>query len=202
MAAHLERVIIIYNRLRRGPVTIDILIKWATKAGIEVSSRQLYRDLDQLKNIQIAEGENIIEYTDEKNKKTWKLEFDEDAGKLTTYDINSFFLLKNFAPYAVLEERKASLEKIEKIIYKGFSKNSYQKYVEANEQFLRTTNFHDNKYATAEHKQIEDLIWALQNNRCLIIEADAINVANTKFGKNYFPIKMYPLELIFIEGVL
>jgi hypothetical protein len=200
MAAHVERLIRIYNRLRRGPVTIEIITKWAAKAGIEVSSRQLYRDLNQLKNLQIAEGENVVEYTDEKNKKTWKLEYEENAGKLTTYDINSFFLLKNFAPYAVLDERKSSFEKIEKIIYKGFSKNSYQKYVEANELFLRATNFSDNKYGAAEHKQIEDLIWALHNSRCIIIEADAINVSNTKFRESAFPIKMYPLELIFHRG--
>ena len=200
MAAHVERLIRIYNRLRRGPVTIEIITKWAAKAGIEVSSRQLYRDLDQLKNLQIAEGENVVEYIDEKNKKTWKLEYEEDAGKLTTYDINSFFLLKNFAPYTVLEERRTSFEKIEKIIYKGFSKNNYQKYVEANELFLRATYFLDNKYGTAEHKQIEDLIWALQNSRCIIIEADALNVSNTKLGKNTFPIKMYPLELLFHRG--
>ena len=40
MAAHLERIIRIYNRLRRGPVTIDVLSKWATNAGIEVGTKK------------------------------------------------------------------------------------------------------------------------------------------------------------------
>ena len=53
MAAHLERIIRIYNRLRRGPVTIDVLSKWAANAGIEVGVRQLYRDINQLKTLQI-----------------------------------------------------------------------------------------------------------------------------------------------------
>ncbi len=200
MAAHLERIIRIYNRLRRGPVTIEIISKWAIKAGIHVSSRQLYRDLNQLLNLKIAEGENVVEYIDEKNKKTWKLEFEENAGKLTSYDINSFFLLKNFAPYSVIEERKASIEKIEKVIYKSFSKNEYQKYVDSNELYLRSTNFFEFKYGAAEHKQIEDFIWALQNNRCIKIEADQLNTSNTKFGETTFPILMYPLELVFHRG--
>ena len=94
MAAHLERIIRIYNRLRRGPVTIDVLSKWAANAGIEVGTRQLYRDINQLKTLQIAEGENVVEFTDEKNRKTWKLEYKAEAGKLTPFDINSFFFIK------------------------------------------------------------------------------------------------------------
>lgn len=127
MALQLERIIRIYNRLRRGALTIDVLSKWVISVGIEVSPRQLYRDLNQLKSLRFAEGENIIEYIDEKNRKTWKLEYKEEAGKLTPFDINSFFLLKNFAPFAVLEERWA----------------------------LRCTNYNENKYSTIEHGQIE-----------------------------------------------
>lgn len=40
MANKTERIIRIYNRLRRGPVTIDILYKWAKQVGIEISQRQ------------------------------------------------------------------------------------------------------------------------------------------------------------------
>ena len=200
MAAHLERIIRIYNRLRRGPVTIDVLSKWAANAGIEVGTRQLYRDINQLKTLQIAEGENVVEFTDEKNRKTWKLEYKAEAGKLTPFDINSFFLLKNFAPFAVLAERKSSFEKIEKIFYKSFSKNEYEKYVQANELFLRHSNFNENKYGTLEHKQIEDLIWALHNSRIIIVEQDLINSANNKIINTDFPVTFYPMELVFHRG--
>ena len=200
MAAHLERIIRIYNRLRRGPVTIDVLSKWAANAGIEVGIRQLYRDINQLKTLQIAEGENVVEFTDEKNRKTWKLEYKAEAGKLTPYDINSFFLLKNFAPFAVLAERKNSFEKIERIFYKNFSKNEYEKYVQANELFLRHSNYNENKYGAAEHRQIEDLIWALHNSRVIVIEQDLINSANNKINATDFPMIFYPMELIFHRG--
>jgi len=200
MATYLERLIRIYNRLRRGPVTIEIISKWAKSAGIEVSERQLYRDLNQLKSLQIAEGENVIEYLDEKNRKTWKLEYNEPSQKISPYDINSFFLLKSFAPYAVLEQRKTSIEKFENIIYKTLSTNRYQQYIQANELYLRRTNYMDNRYGAIEHQQIEDLIWALHNNKVVIIENDVINPANNHLPSNPFPLTLYPIELIFHRG--
>jgi predicted DNA-binding transcriptional regulator YafY len=200
MSAHTERLLRLYNRLRRGPVTIDIITKWAKTAGLQISERQLYRDLNQLKSLQIAEGENVIEYTDEKNRKTWKLEYQEASEKITQYDINSFFLLKNFAPYAILEERRDSIEKLEKIIYKGSSKNKYQQLVEGNELYLRRTNYFVQMYGAIEHQQIEDLVWAVHNKRAVIIESITINPANIHFNDLSFPIKIYPLELVFHIG--
>ena len=95
MSAHPERLIRLYNRLKRGPLTIEIARKWAAQAGIEVGERQLYRDLNKLKFLAINDEENIVEFSDEKNKKTWKIEFKESKNKVTLYDINSFYLLKN-----------------------------------------------------------------------------------------------------------
>lgn len=200
MSVRLERLIRIYNRLRRGPVTIDIISKWAKGAGIGVSDRQLYRDLNQLKSLQIAEGENVVEYIDEKNHKTWKLEYTKTSEKITQYDIASFFLLKNFAPYPVLEHRKSSIEKFENIIYRGASRNKYQQLVEAGELYLRRTNFNENLYGAIEHQQIEDLIWALHNKRAILVESITINPANIHLGEQPFPLKMFPLELLFHRG--
>lgn len=200
MSAHLERLIRIYNRLRRGPVTIEIISKWATQAGIDVSDRQLYRDLEHIKSIALIDGEIVKEYINEKNKKTWKLEYKEKLEKISAYDINSFFMLKNFAPLPVLNERKASIEKFEKIIYKSFSQNNYQQYIQANELFMRKTNFHENMYGSNEHEKIEDLIWCLQNNRVIVIEEDLINAANIDVSKSSFPLAMYPVELVFHRG--
>ena len=202
MSAHLERLIRLYNRLRRGPVTIEIISKWAKQAGMPVSDRQLYRDMNQLKSFAFTEGENVIEYTDEKNRKTWKLEFKEVSEKLSAYDINSFFLLKNLAPYAVIEQRKSSIEKFEKIIYKNASANKFQQYIQANELYLRKTNYNDNKYGELEHQQIEDLIWALHNNKSITVEQDNINPANNNLRPDEFPLHIYPLELVFHRGRL
>ncbi|MEO7835992.1 MAG: WYL domain-containing protein, partial [Ginsengibacter sp.] len=200
MSAHLERLIRIYNRLRRGPVTIEIISKWAKQAGILVSDRQLYRDLEQIKSIALTDGEIVKDFINEKNKKTWKLEFKEKSEKLSAFDINSFFLLKNFAPYAVIEQRKVSIEKFEKIIYKNFSQNNFQKYVQANELFERKTNYYENLYHLKEHEKIEDIIWCLQNKRVIVIEKDLINCANIDVSENSFPLQMLPMELVFHRG--
>ncbi|MEO9209470.1 MAG: WYL domain-containing protein [Ginsengibacter sp.] len=200
MPTHLQQLIRIYNRLRRGPVTIEIISKWAKQAGITISERQLYRNLEKLKDISLVDGESIIEYVNEKNKKTWKLEYNEDSEKLSTYDINSFFLLKNFAPYLVLEARKSSIEKFEKIIYQKLSKNNYQQYIQANELYLRKTNYKANLFGFEEQSQVEDLIWALHNNRIIIVEQDIINIHNVHIPPESFPLQMFPMELVFHRG--
>jgi hypothetical protein len=200
MSAHLETLIRIYNRLRRGPVTIEIISEWAKQANIKVSDRQLYRDLQQLATMSFSEEETVKEYINEKNKKIWKLEYKEKSEKISAFDINSFFLLKNFAPLPVLEERKASIIKFEKIIYKSFSQNNYQQYIQANELFMRKTNYYENMYGSQEHEEIEELIWALHNKRVIIIEKDLINSANLDIANDSFPIDMYPVELIFHRG--
>ncbi len=200
MSAHAERLMRLYNRLKRGPVTIEIITKWAKQAGIEISERQLYRDLNQLKTLHINDAEKIIEYADEKNRKIWKLEYTTSAEKITTFDINSFYLLKNFAPYSILEERKLSIEKFEKIIFKDLSKNNFQQYIQANELYLRKTNYNENMYGQAEHAQLEDLIWTLHNNKAIIIMDEILNTADLKITKSDFPLIMYPMELVFHRG--
>jgi predicted DNA-binding transcriptional regulator YafY len=202
MSVRIERLIRIYNRLRRGPVTIEIISKWAKGAGIQVSDRQLYRDLNELKSLRIAEGENVLEFSDEKNRKTWKLEYDEDGEKISQFDLNSFFLLKNFSPYAIYEHRKSSIEKFEKIIYKNLSKNRYQQVIEANELYMRRTNYFENMYGEIEHKKIEDLLWALQNKKRIQVIGDLLNCSNIPLSEKAFPFAFYPLELVFHGGRL
>ena len=200
MAAHIERLMRLYNRLKRGPVTIEIIAKWAKGAGIEVSERQLYRDLEQLKQLKINDGESIVEFVDEKNKKTWKLEFKEASDKITTYDINSFYLLKNFAPAAILNERKDSIEKFETVLFKSLSNNKFQQYIQANELYLQKSNYNEIMYGLIEHQQMEDLIWALHNSKKIIVEKDFINTSNINVAENVFPITIAPIELIITRG--
>lgn len=196
----MERLIRIYNRLRRGPVTIEIIKHWTDSVGIEVSSRQLYRDLITLQNLQIAEGENVVEFVDEKNRKTWKLEYEDGLANISQYDINSFFLLKNFAPATIVQQRQASINKFEQIIYKAFSKSKYQQFIQANELYLHRTNFFAQLYDEAEHQLIEDYIWALHNNRMIVIESIGINSANMHVTESDFPLDLAPMQLVFHRG--
>lgn len=200
MSVRLQRLIRIYNRLRRGPVTIEIISKWAKGAGIALSDRQLYRDLNTLQSLHIAKGENVVAFVDEKNRKTWKLEYDTGEAPLSPYDLNSFFLLKSFAPSSIVHQRKDSIEKFEQILYKALSKSKYQLYIQANELYLHRTNFFDHLYGAGEHQQIEELIWALHNNRMITIEGVGINSANVHLPPNAFPMELNPMQLVFHRG--
>ncbi|MBA3675740.1 MAG: hypothetical protein H0W75_12435, partial [Chitinophagaceae bacterium] len=200
MSNNLERLIRIYNRLRRGPVTIEIISKWAKSADINVSTRQLYRDLNSLQHLHFTEGENVVEFADEKNRKTWKLEYEGVSEPVTQYDINSFFLFRNFIPASIQQHRKESIEKFEKILYKNLSKNKYQKQSEANELYLRKTNYNDNLYGEAELTIVEELLWALQNKRAINILANDVNPSNINRDKYPFPVKFLPFEMLFHVG--
>lgn len=200
MSVRLERLIRIYNRLRRGPVTIEIISSWAKAAGIKLSDRQLYRDLNSLQHLNIAKGENVVELVSEKNKKTWKLEYDIESDPISQYDINSFFLFKNFVPASIQQHRKESLEKFEQILYKSFSNNKYQKGVEAAELYLRKTNYFDIVYGEKEHEQLEELMWVLQNKRVIIIRENKMASSDKNFELNEFPLTLWPFELLFHQG--
>ena len=188
--------------MRRGPVTIEIISQWAQAAGIKVSDRQLYRDLNELQRLQIAEGENVVEFVDEKNRKTWKLEYSGESEKLTHFDINSFFLFKNFAPEGIVKQRLSSIEKFEKIFYKTLSQNKYEQYVQAYELYFRRTNYFGHIYGEVEHQQLEEYIWALHNKRSVVIESIGINPANVHLPANPFPLTIFPMQLVLHYGRL
>lgn len=199
MSAKLQRILRIYNRLRRGPLTIEVASLWAKSAGICVSDRQLYRDLNMLGRLKVADDETVVEFTDEKNRKVWKLEYAE-SNAITQYDLNSFFLFRNFIPFTIHEHRKDSFEKLEQILYRSLSRNRYQQYVEANELLLNRSNFHESIYGAEEHSKIEDLLWAVQNKRLILVEADVLNAAQINLSPEDFPVSMLPLELLFHRG--
>jgi hypothetical protein len=58
----------------------------------------------------------------------------------------------------------------------------------------------ENLYGEIEHKQIEEIIWALQNKRMIVIEDEQLNVANLHFLVSSFPLAMCPMELVFHRG--
>lgn len=189
----------IYNRLRRGPLTIEVASLWAKSAGIRVSDRQLYRDLNTLVRLKFSDEESVVEFMDEKNRKVWKLEYQE-SNALTQYDLNSFFLFRNFIPFTIHEHRKDSFEKLEQILYRSLSRSRYQQYVEANELLLNRSNFHESLYGEEEHNKIEDLLWAVQNKRTIVVEEEVLNAAHITLESNDFPLTMLPLELLFHRG--
>jgi hypothetical protein len=165
-----EILLRLYSRLKQSPCTIDILVDWKNKNGFTFHDRSLYRYLNELANNLAIQGETIDVSTNEKNKKVWKLVYDNSGNELSLFDINTFFLTKNFVPKSIIQNRKESFAKIEKILYQQQSKNKFELNVEANQLMFDTTNFYDVTYTALQQQKIEELIWAIQNKRKIILK--------------------------------
>jgi predicted DNA-binding transcriptional regulator YafY len=160
----------IYDRLRQSPVTLDVLHDWTKKSGIDVSRRTLYRYLDGLETGIKFQGEKLVVYNNEFNKKVWKIEFDESAILLNQFDINSYYILRNFIPQSLSGPREDSLKKLDELVYGLSSKSRFQTNVDANNMAFIRTNYIDASYTSDEHQMMEDMIWAIQHHRKIRVE--------------------------------
>ena len=75
MSEKSKRLMMIYSRLKSGPVTIDMLQNWAQKNDIQISARTFYRDLYDLENSVIPSNEKLVVVIGEKNRRpgNWNL---------------------------------------------------------------------------------------------------------------------------------
>ena len=146
MSEKANRLLRIYSRLRKAPVTINTIKDWAKKNSIEISERTLYRDLEEIQKSILLEGEKIIEFIGEKNKKTWKIEFANSTDEVTEFDINSFYLFKNFAPLALINARSNSLEQFENKLYKAYNRSKFEKNETVSNTQIKTTHFYEFPY--------------------------------------------------------
>jgi predicted DNA-binding transcriptional regulator YafY len=201
MSEKASRLLRIYQKLKKGPITIDNLIHWAKKNNIEVSERSLYRDMDELALLPLEDGEELKVTTGEKNKKTWKIEYNNSRNEFNVYDLYSFYLLRNFSPLAITVSRQKTLDKFEQFFYSGFSKSKFEKTAAIAENALANTHFFESSYSDQYHTLLEECIWAIQNQRKMIIE----NLRNdfTSLPDNIdFPLSFLPLQVIYHRGSL
>lgn len=201
MSTKSERLLKIYGRLKLGPVTIEVIKNWAAKNDLKFSERTFYRDLKSLENFVLLENEKIEVQIGEKNKKTWRIEYDSTKEKLNEFDINSYILLKNFVPFPVTVSRKKSLENIESIFYKTQSKSRFVNFMAEADQQIKSSKFYETADSDAYVKILDDLIWAVQNHR----EVELNNFINdyTSIAKSVkYPIVFLPVQLLYHRGVV
>lgn len=191
----------IYNRLRQSPVTLDVLFQWTERQDIKISRRSLYRYLDDLEKTVHFQGEKLLVYEGEKNKKVWKIEFDKSSGSLSQFDINTYYFIRNFIPSSLSGPRALSLEKFDTIIYEALSKSKFQTNVDVHDNSFLRTNYVDALYSEKDHIFLEDIIWAIQNHRK--IKIDAINFDPQLFPKGFDTgILVCPIKLLHHFGLL
>lgn len=73
MSEKSKRLMMIYSRLKSGPVTIDMLSNWAKKNDLQISSRTFYRDLYDLENSLILPNERLVVPLGKKTEKPGRL---------------------------------------------------------------------------------------------------------------------------------
>ena len=151
-------VLRIYDRLRQSPVTLDVLYDWLQTNGIPVTRRTLYRYLHTLSGSISFPGEKVVVYDNEFNKKVWKIEYDESTTMLNQFDINTYYLLRSFAPRSLTAPREDSLKKLDTLMYSLASKSRFQLNVDANNLAFLRSNYFDAHYTAEQHKLLEDLI--------------------------------------------
>jgi predicted DNA-binding transcriptional regulator YafY len=191
----------IYDRLRQSPVTLDVLHDWVKKAGIDVSRRTLYRYLDDLASSIVFQGEKLVIYENEFNKKVWKIEFDHSEILLSQFDINSYYILRHFIPQSLSQPREGSLKKLDELIYSLASKSRFQMNVDANNLAFTRSGSRDAKYSEKDHVLLEDMIWAIQHHRKIKIEEFNWDTGILPEGFKTGMMVM-PLRLIYHDGLI
>ena len=134
MSEKSKRLMMIYSRLKSGPVTIEMLSAWANKNGVQISPRTFYRDLEDLENSLMLSDQKLVVTVGEKNRKSWKIEYINDEAPLTEFDINSYILFQHFLPLAVTSSRKDSIEKMRRLFYQKHSKSHFEHFVDVAKQ--------------------------------------------------------------------
>ncbi len=121
-------------------------------------------------------------------------------GKLNSI-INSYYILRNFIPKSLSHPRKLSLEKLDELVYGLSSKSHFEVNVDVNNLAFIRTNYIDANYSDADHAIMEEMIWAIENHRKIIV--DDFNW-DMKFLPEGFETGMsvFPLKLLFHFGLM
>lgn len=191
----------IYDRLRQSPVTLEVLYDWITKQGIDISKRTLYRYLDDLeKNIQF-EGEKLHVYENESNKKTWKLEFENSSSQFSSYDINSFYIMRNMGPMALRQGRESSFKKWDEFLYTQTSKSTFENTVDVNNLAFAHSNFTHSIYSKEEHDYLEKIINSIQKH-------EKVRLLNPDRFIRFIPLSyksedyLLPMQILYHAGAI
>lgn len=194
-------IIRVYDRLKQSPVTLDVLYDWVIKSGIKVSRRTLYRYLNNLATTVDFRGEKLVIYQNEFNKKVWKIEYDDSASFLNQFDINSYYILRNFIPRSLGGPRIRSLEKLDELVYSSSSKSHFQQNVDVNNLSFLRTDYFDANYTEQHHEILEELITAVQNHRKIRVDEynSDINLMPKGFETGML---VLPLKLLFHFGLM
>jgi len=202
MASRLERLMRIYNRLRRGPVTIEILHSWTKGAGIDISQRQLYRDLQELCALRFLEDESVVERIGEKNQKIWQLiRYQSEATAHQKEWTTTYGLLRSLAPRTLKEIRKETMEKFDTVWYQHYNQVRTEYSFKTFEIGILNSHFYDYLHEHEVLGKLDEIIWAIGNNRKIQIQRVFHDNSHVK-DRLEMPASLNPLYILIHRGHL
>lgn len=189
--------------MRNHIVSVKILKEYLEKDDVFVSNRSLLRYMDVLVDHVSVLGEDIEVYRGENNKKVWKLVYKKSSENyLSTYEVNTMHLFNNFIPVAVQQPRKESVEKIQGILYKNFSRSKLEVSIEDHLSAYYKTNFHENKYSKNDDRSIELIINAVIAKKQITIKKRQYDLTNIPKKYTLINTPLDPLKIVYHRGGL
>jgi hypothetical protein len=189
----------LYSKLKKGAVTIDALVKWASLNGIEISPRTLYRDMEEIEKFAIDNGHELVSWNGEQNKKYWKL---QERGKETNPTINdliSLQLFKSFVPLCLSNKRLCTLENSMETLLLAQKNTAFERFGVFLPHNIGSTNYSERRYSDEQEKMLEDLAWAIQQNKEMVITSIANDYTSLPPDLSY-PLKLQPVQIIYHRG--
>jgi hypothetical protein len=189
----------LYCKLKKGAVTIDALVKWASLNGIEISPRTLYRDMEEIEKFAIDNGHELVSWNGEQNKKYWKLQDRGKENNPTINDLISLQLLKNFVPLCLSNKRLRTLENSMETLLLAQKNTAFERCGVFLPHNIASTNFSERSYSDKQEKLLEDLAWAIQQNKEIVITSVANDYTSLPPNLSY-PLKLMPVQIIYHRG--
>lgn len=199
----IARLFKIYQRLKRGPVTIEVLRAWCRRQGIDVSDRTLYRDLEDLSLYFETDRERIVTEKGEFNKTTWRLVNRKEA--LIATDslselLQKLFIVKNLLPAAINSVAGDSVERVAHALLQTDLKNAKLIPFEAIQNAIFSTHWGERDYEQREQEIVFDMIWAIENKRQAVIAK--VKHTTTESADIPDEITVNPLQIFYHRGAI
>lgn len=195
----LERLKHIYSLLLIGPQTIESILSNFEQRGVQVSKRQVYRDLEDVKHFYLREGEVFEQRSMEFNRKVWLINRHTEAVPLTSYDIDTYLLGVATTPIGLINGRKGSLQKMQMLVANHLSNSKIEHNATWDGHALSSTHFFEVPFPEPFQDFLGEMLWATANQRSIrILAYDGDSVSF--YESLTLPFVLHPVKLIYHRG--
>ena len=194
----LERIQLIFELIKKAPLTINNIIDELQNRTIECSSRQIYRDLECIERYYLRTNEQLSIAVSEHNRKTYRIVLESEELDLTKRDIAAFQLTRSASPKYLMTNRGDSMLKF-RTVYNSFIKKNSAFYAFMQDHQNTRSNFYEVEHDKNYDDKIDAVIWCIANYKKIWIEnieGDATSISLKTNDKFLFKC----MKLIFHRG--